>query len=964
MAGDGPRPVRGLRRKAVLATLALHAGAIVSTGRLAEVVWGEDAPATAVNTLQSHVSYLRTVLGDKTAIRARPPGYLLDLNGDQSDVQVAERLLRQGTDLADPAQGVRHLRAALALWRGQPLADVTGLAWLEEQAEQLQLLCLQIRRALAEARLAIGEHAQLVPDLEKMAVEYPLDEHVHAQLMLALYRSGRQADALAVFHRMRNTLAEQLGIDPVQALRDLETAILQQDPSVAAPVPAVTLAPAVTPAPAAPPSPVPAQLPPAVAGFAGREPELATLDRLLDAMAATSQEAPAAVAISVISGTPGVGKTALALHWAHRAKERFPDGQLYVNLRGFDPGGAALDPDEAVCGFLDTLGVPAAQVPPGLAARAALYRSVLAGKRILVVLDNARDPEQVRPLLPGSAGCTAIVTSRSDLTGLAAVDGAHSVPLKLLSVAEARSLLTRRLGLGRVAAEPDAADDIIARCARLPLALAIAAARAATAPGFPLAAIAAELSEVGRSLDPFDGGDLAADVRAVFSWSYRELSGDAARLFRLLGLHPGPDIAVTAAASLAAVPPGQARTLLRELTRAHLLAEHSPGRYACHDLLRAYAAELAHACDSQDARDAAVLRVLDHYLHTVNDAAMPSDPWAGPLVVAAPQPGVTVTELASAEDVLAWFAAEHTALLGGVQLAAATGLATHAWQLAWHLSSFLLRRGQWEEQAGACRAALAAARRAGDATGQAYATHGLALGYARSGRDDDAVGLFEDALERFADLGDATSQALIHSGLTWLSERRLRPTDMLSHARKAFDLYGLTGDRAGQMMIQNDIGYSYALLGNYERALTYCERSLAGLQELGQHGAMDAVLDSLGYIHHRLGNHEKAVTCYKRSIELCRSRADRYNEAATLDHLGDVYRSAGDIGAARRAWALALRIFDQLGHPDGDPVRAKLFPAGGRLHAVALDGEPGDVTDVVAAQQPDWYEQATASLRK
>ena len=507
MADDGPRPVRGLRRKAVLATLALHAGGVVSTGLLAEVVWGEDAPATAVNTLQSHVSYLRTVLGDKAAIRARPPGYLLDLGGDHSDVQVAERLLRQGTHLADPAQGKRHLRAALALWRGRPLADVTGLAWLEEQAERLDLLCLQIRRALAEARLATGEHAQLVPDLEKMAVEYPLDEHIHAQLMLALYRSGRQADALAVYHRMRSTLAEQLGIDPVQALRDLEIAILRQDPSLAAPAPAVTLTPAVTPAPAAPPSLVPAQLPPAAAGFVGREPELATLDRLLNGIAGTSQEAPAAAAISVISGTPGVGKTALALHWAHRARARFPDGQLYVNLRGFDPGGAALDPDEAVRGFLDTLGVPATRVPHGLAARAGLYRSLLAGKRLLVVLDNARDPEQVRPLLPGSAECMAIVTSRNDLTGLAAVHGAHSVPLRLLSAAEARSLLTRRLGPSRVAAEPDAADDIVARCARLPLALAIAAARAATAPGVPLAAIAAELSEAGRALDPFDGGD-------------------------------------------------------------------------------------------------------------------------------------------------------------------------------------------------------------------------------------------------------------------------------------------------------------------------------------------------------------------------------------------------------------------------------------------------------------------------
>jgi tetratricopeptide (TPR) repeat protein len=278
---------------------------------------------------------------------------------------------------------------------------------------------------------------------------------------------------------------------------------------------------------------------------------------------------------------------------------------------------------------------------------------------------------------------------------------------------------------------------------------------------------------------------------------------------------------------------------------------------------------------------------------------------------------------------------------------------------------FLLRRGLWDEQARACSAGLAAACRASDVLGQAYATHGLALGYARSGRDHDAMGLFADALARFADLGDNASQAVIHSSLAWLSERRQSPTDMLSHARKAFDLYGLAGDRAGQFMIQNDIGYSYAMLGNYQRALMHCERSLAGLQELGEHGAMDAVLDSLGYIHHQLGNHGKAVTHYERSIEMCRARADRYNEAATLDHLGDVHRSAGNIDAAHRAWTLALRIFDEISHPDGGPVRAKLFPATGWLHAVSPGAEPGGV-DGTAAQEPDWCVATgpvTASLR-
>jgi NB-ARC domain len=460
-------------------------------------------------------------------------------------------------------------------------------------------------------------------------------------------------------------------------------------------------------------------------------------------MTQTGQEEPAAVAISVISGTAGVGKTALALHWAHRARARFPDGQLYVNLRGFDPGGTALVPGEAVRGFLDALEVPDVRIPGGLSAQAGLYRSQLAGKRVLVVLDNARDSEQVRPLLPGSPGCMAIVTSRNDLTGLTAVDGAHPLTLRRPTDAEARDLLSRRVGLSRVASEPDAADEIIARCARLPLALAIAAARAAARPDFPLAAIATELSEAGRALDAFDGGDLATDVRAVFSWSCHALSGGAARLFRLLGLHPGRDIGVDAAASLAAVPPGQARALLVELTRVHLLAEHRPGRYTCHDLLRAYAAEQAHAQVSQGARDAAVCRVLDHYLHTANGAAVPPDPYAWPLVVTAPQPEVTVTELVSADGLLSWLVTEHATLLGAVQLAAVAGLAAHAWQLAWHLTWFLLRRGLWEEQARACRAALAAAHRAGDATGQAYATHSLALGYARAGRSHDAIVLFE-----------------------------------------------------------------------------------------------------------------------------------------------------------------------------------------------------------------------------
>src|SRR6185437_14903204 len=460
--------------------------------------------------------------------------------------------------------------------------------------------------------------------------------------------------------QLRDTLGQELGIGPSRMISDLQTAILRQDPELDLAAPGVTL-PATRPG-----TPVPAQLPSAVPAFAGRLAELARLDALLPPAGAAASSAPPAAVITAVSGTAGVGKTALAVHWAHRVAARFPDGQLYVNLRGFDPAGQALEPGAAMQGFLAALGVPADGIPAGLPAQAGLYRSLLAGRRVLVVLDNARDVEQVRPLLPGSPGCMALVTSRDRLTGLVATDGAFPLTLDLLPAADARDLLAQRLGPGRVASEPAAVADIVAGCARLPLALTIAAARAATHPTFPLAVLATELREATHALDPFQGGDLATDVRAVFSWSYRALSPGAARLFRLLGLHPGPDIGLAAAASLAAAGPDRVRVPLAELTRAHLLAEHAPGRYAFHDLLRSYAAEQALAHDGQEARDAAVHRVLDHYLHTAGRAAMLLEPHSPPLTLIPAQPGVTLGEPATAEDALAWFTAEHAALLAAV----------------------------------------------------------------------------------------------------------------------------------------------------------------------------------------------------------------------------------------------------------------------------------------------------------
>jgi DNA-binding SARP family transcriptional activator/tetratricopeptide (TPR) repeat protein len=913
----GPRPVHGLRRRALLAALALHCGEVVSASRLVDVVWDGTAPPTGVNTLQRHVSYLRGVLGRKAAITARPPGYLLDLDGDFTDVQLAEQLLRRGTQSPDPVRGSQYLQDALALWRGPPLADVAGLAWLEEQAGRLDLLRLQVTRALSGARLAAGEHAELIPGLEQMAADHPLDEEIHAHLMLALYRCTRQADALAVYRRLRQGLNEELGIDPSQALRDLETAILQQDPALDTPVRA-TMPPVRSAA-----MPIPAQLPPAVPGFAGRGTELASLDAILAAAAQAGPAGHAAVVISAVSGTAGVGKTTLATQWAHRVSAQFPDGQLYVNLRGFDPGEQAVDPGTAVRGFLDAFGVSVARIPAGLPAQVGLYRSLLAGKRVLVVLDNARDAEQVRPLLPGSPGCLAIVTSRNDLTGLVAAEGACPLTLDLLTAADARDLLARRLGEGRVASEPDAVEQIVTHCARLPLALAIAAARAAANPGFPLAAIAAELREASRALDPFDGGDRATNVRTVFSWSYQAVSTEAARLFRLLGLQPGPDFAAPAAASLAAIPPGQARALLAELSRAHLLTEHSSGRYAFHDLLRAYATELAHAHDTRDARHAAVRGALDHYLHTAYGAAMLLEPYYYPIALVPAQPAVVVGELATAEDALRWFTAERATLLAAVDLAAAAGFGAHAWQLAWTLNNFLLRRGLWDEQAMACKAGLDAARRAGDTAGQVQCLQRLAWGYAKSGRGREAWPLFRQALRQAEAIGDHGSQAYIHGSLGWLASREERPADALNHSRRALELYR-TADHPGQVMMLIDVGCGHARLGNHQEALTYCTQALAGVRELGARNWENAVWELFGDIYQQLGNHQETIECYERSIDISRELADRYSEAITLDRLGDAHHSAGGTDAARRAWTHALRIFHEIDHPDGDPIRAKL----------------------------------------
>ncbi|GAB3436332.1 ATP-binding protein [Flindersiella endophytica] len=645
---------------------------------------------------------------------------------------------------------------------------------------------------------------------------------------------------------------------------------------------------------------VPAQLPADVFGFTGRDTELDQLD---------SRPAP----VVAISGTAGVGKTTLAVHWAHRIAERFPDGRLYVNLRGFDPTGQVTDPADALRGFLSALGVAPDRIPVELDAQAALYRTILSTKRVLVVLDNARDTEQVRPLLPGNPACLAIITSRNDLLGLIANQGARPITLDVLTDAEARRLLDNRLGVERTAAEPQAVDDLIAACARLPLALAIVAARAIIRPGFPLAGLTNQLETPA-------GADPDTDLRAVFSWSYHQLSPQAQRMFRLLGLHPGPDISTAAAASLAG-----SRPPLTELTRAHLVSEHAPGRYTFHDLLRTYATELTHTTDTDTDRAAATRRILDHYLHTACAADRLLSPQRDPIAPAPPAPGVAPEALEDVEQALRWYAGEQAVLPATVGLAAEAGFDTHAWQLAWAMHNYLFRQGRWPEQLAAWETALGAVRRLGDRAAEARVHRNLATTCLQlRGRLDDAHRHLTEALRLSEELGNQAGQAHTHYQLAQVCEEQRRPAEALEHAQQALALYEAIGHRSGQGIASNSVGWFLCLLGRPETALPYCERAVEIFEDLGDSYGAAGSLDSVGYARLGLGQFDAAAACFRRAIDLYDELGDPYRAADTLVHLGDTQFAAEDAAAAAESWQQALTTLHDLDHPDADAVQLKL----------------------------------------
>lgn len=902
-AGGRVIDVGGVRQRRILAALLVHPNRAVSLSRLVEVAWDHDPPATARRQVQNRVATLRRVLTPAGgSIDVCDSGYRLQVESGALDAVAFDRLVKRGRAAVDP----KLLREALLLWRGPALSGLGGTV-LDREATRLEESRLAVLEECLELELAEGGHGRIVPELRTLIAEHPLRERFVGLLMVALYRCGRQAEALAAYAVLASRLAEELGIDPGSELRRLHEAVLREDPSLATPTPPLTPASgAVTPS----------QLPADVSSFTGRTADTARLDRLLP-----DGQTDRAVVISVISGTAGVGKTALAVHWAHQVRDKFSDGQLYLNLRGHARD-APLRPIDAVTSLLRGLGVAPERIPPEVDDAAALYRSLLADRRILVLLDDAANAEQVRPLLPGGAANLVLITSRDTLAGLVALDGARRITLATLNQDEAYALLARTLGAERVAAQPVATAELAKLCAYLPLALRIAAANIADEES--VAEYAAVLTNGNRLAALAVEGDDQAALRSVFDLSYRTLSEPARRMFRLVGLVPGHDVSLDAAASLTAVEPAEARHVLGQLVAGHLIEPRAEGRYSYHDLLRLYAVELAHRDETQAQRRAALGRLLDHYLHTAAAGALLLFPQRDAVPLPAPRRGAVLTGLTDRGEALDWFSANRLALVAAVDLAADLGMYEHAWRLPWNLADFLYRQGHWHDLVATQWTALAAAERLGDQAALGRAHRGLAGGYVRLGRFAHGERHLIHALELFAEVGDQTSQARAHLDYDAMLARQGLHERAIRHAERALELSRASGYRTGEGRALSATGWSRSQLGDHRAAIASCEPALELQRQLGDRYGEAETSRSLAVAHYHLGEHRRAAEYYRIAATLYRDSGSRGGEAVSYAGLGDVHYAAGRLDDARDAWRLALPVLDQLGHPLAAEVRQKL----------------------------------------
>jgi DNA-binding SARP family transcriptional activator len=958
------------KQRTVMALLLMNINEPVTPARLVAELWPESPPPSAAANVVTYLSRLRSALGTGGCTLARQDArYVLTLPPESVDLHrfATEAADGDAANAAGDVQGAaEHWRRAVGLWRGElfegvptgPRLDIARAEWGERR--------LAVFERYAQSQLRLGNAAGVVSELRRHARAEPLRETGWLLLMAALYLSGNPAAALEAYEQARTLLAEQLGVDPTERVRELHRAVLAEDVvRVWAILDEGTGAPASGPA-------TPAQLPADVPGFTGRDAELSTLDSLLTGSGST------AVVISAVSGTAGVGKTALALRWAHRSRRRFPGGQLYVNLRGYDPG-QPMTAAEALARFLAALGVAGADIPADVDERAARYRTEVANRQLLIVLDNASTVEQVRPLLPGDGSCTVLVTSRDSLAGLVAIHGARRIDLDPLPEADAIAVLRRLIG-ARVDAEPEAAAALAVQCVRLPLALRVAAELAVSRPASTLAALVAELADQQRRLDLLDaGGDPRAAVAAVFSWSVRHLPAGAARAFRLLGLHPGPDFDVYAVAALGDTGLPEAYRILDLLARAHLVVPAATGRYGMHDLLRAYAARLA---ASEDDRAAAQQRLFDFYLATAAaamDARYPAEAHRRPRV---PPASTAMPALTDPDAALAWLEAE----LPNLASIAANGPADHVVRLSATLFRYLdgghsvdalaihghardaARRGgdrageaqalldlgathmqlsQYRHAADLLRQALALFRDVGDEVGQARTLSNLAIVESRLGRFREAADLHAQVLALFRQIGDRTGEARALGSLSDAEERLGNYEAAAGHLAQALDLFRKTGDRVGEAFALTNLGVVEERLDRYDAATAHHEEALAQFRQLGHRRGEAWTLDSLGDVHTHLGRSESGAGYHRRALELFREIGDLDGEAWALNGLGEAASAAGNPAEAQAHHEAALAIAVDTGAADQEA----------RAHT-GLGHARRTVDDPAAARQ--YYEKALA----
>jgi DNA-binding SARP family transcriptional activator len=953
--GKSAISVPAARQRVLLAALLVHAGQAVSAEVLADVVWDGSPPPGAGDTLRTHVMRLRQVLGRCVGARlvTRYPGYVLDASDDEVDLLQFGRLCREGGAAVRAGSWPRAsqvLAEALGLWRGPALADVPSQLLAQNEVPRLDRLRLQAQEWRIDADLHLGRHADLVPDLQALAAEYPLREKVHAQLMLALYRSGRQAEALTAYQRARAALIDELGAEPGTELRELHLRILTADP-------ALQLPDEVAPRPQPPAVDIPRQLPAPVPQFCGRETELAALNRLVNH---ASGEAPAAVVISAIGGTAGVGKTALALHWAHQVAGQFPDGQLYVNLRGYASGQPVTAAD-ALAGFLRALGAPGQRIPAEIGERAARYRSLLAGKRALIVLDNAGDVEQVRPLLPGSPGCAVVVTSRDSLAGLVARDGAARLELDLLPLDDAADLLRQLIG-SRADTDPAAVEQLATQCCRLPLALRVAAELTAARPTVPLSDLVAELGDRQQRLDLLDaGGDQGTAVRAVFSWSCQHLDPVAARAFRLAGLHPGPDLDRYAVAALTATALGQARHMLDVLARAHLIQATAPGRYAMHDLLRAYARELAASTDADQQQYDALTRLFDHYLSAAAaamDALYPAETKRRPSILPA---AAFVPAMVRDAGARAWLDTERANLTAVVVHSAWHGWPRHATDLARTLFRYLMNGSHLPEAQTIYSHALQAARRSSDPAAEAEAVNGLGGVDMMKGHFHDAIGHYQSALARYRQCGDRDGEARALRNLAAIHHLLHDLWLAIDFYRQAIATYEDAGDNLGAARAQANLAEAETDLGLHDQASEHLQCALPVLRDSEDQFGEAQVLERIGYLGLRRGQLTQALDFFEQSLTIWRRIDVPTGIANGLVNLGEVSLRQAEHQQAIGYLKQALALYRQIGYQHGETMTLRSMAAA--LHAA---GQPAAARAELmaalrlAAETGNTFEQASA----